>query len=47
MSNMQNTVTAVTGASSGIGAEAALFALDQPPNVTVNDIVVHPTAQSW
>lgn len=28
-------------------AEAVLFALDQPSNVTVNDIVVHPTAQNW
>ncbi|MBN7807821.1 SDR family oxidoreductase [Agrobacterium rosae] len=28
-------------------AQAVLFALDQPPNVTVNDIVVHPTAQNW
>jgi NADP-dependent 3-hydroxy acid dehydrogenase YdfG len=28
-------------------ADAVLFALDQPPDVTVNDIVVHPTAQNW
>ncbi len=28
-------------------AEAVAYALDQPPNVTVNDVVIHPTKQNW
>ncbi|MCP1557895.1 UNVERIFIED_ORG: NADP-dependent 3-hydroxy acid dehydrogenase YdfG [Methylobacterium sp. SuP10 SLI 274] len=28
-------------------ADAVAYALDQPANVTVNDVVVHPTKQAW
>ncbi|MFD5544231.1 SDR family oxidoreductase [Streptomyces sp. NPDC127079] len=28
-------------------ADAVVYALDQPADVTVNDIVVHPTRQDW
>lgn len=28
-------------------AEAVLFALKQPSNVTVSDLVIHPTRQHW
>jgi NADP-dependent 3-hydroxy acid dehydrogenase YdfG len=28
-------------------ADAVLWALTQPPEVTVNDIVIHPTKQAW
>jgi NADP-dependent 3-hydroxy acid dehydrogenase YdfG len=28
-------------------ADAVAYALDQPPNVTVNDVVIHPTKQGW
>lgn len=28
-------------------ADAVAYALDQPANVTVNDVVVHPTKQGW
>jgi len=28
-------------------AHAVLFALDQPENVTVNDLIVSPTKQDW
>jgi NADP-dependent 3-hydroxy acid dehydrogenase YdfG len=27
--------------------EAVVYALDQPPEITINDIVVHPTRQDW
>jgi NADP-dependent 3-hydroxy acid dehydrogenase YdfG len=28
-------------------ADAVAYALDQPANVTVNDVVIHPTKQGW
>jgi NADP-dependent 3-hydroxy acid dehydrogenase YdfG len=28
-------------------ADAVAYALDQPTNVTVNDVVIHPTKQGW
>ncbi|MFF9032806.1 hypothetical protein [Streptomyces iakyrus] len=28
-------------------ADAVVYALDQPTDVTVNDIVIHPTRQNW
>lgn len=28
-------------------ADAVAYALDQPANVTVNDVVIHPTRQGW
>lgn len=28
-------------------ADAVAYALDQPASVTVNDVVIHPTAQAW
>lgn len=28
-------------------AEAVAYALDQPNNLTINDIVIHPTKQDW
>ncbi|MCY1643188.1 SDR family oxidoreductase [Methylorubrum sp. SL192] len=28
-------------------ADAVAYALDQPANVTVNDVVIHPTKQAW
>lgn len=28
-------------------ADAVIYALDQPPEITINDIVVHPTRQDW
>ncbi|GGS17994.1 SDR family oxidoreductase [Streptomyces griseoviridis] len=28
-------------------ADAVLYALDQPADVTVNDLVIHPTRQQW
>jgi NADP-dependent 3-hydroxy acid dehydrogenase YdfG len=28
-------------------ADAVIYALDQPPEISINDIVVHPTRQDW
>lgn len=28
-------------------ANAVVYALDQPNNLTINDIVIHPTKQDW
>jgi NADP-dependent 3-hydroxy acid dehydrogenase YdfG len=28
-------------------ADAVVYALNQPADVTVNDIVIHPTRQDW
>ncbi|KEZ67858.1 hypothetical protein AAY86_17625 [Pseudomonas amygdali pv. tabaci str. ATCC 11528] len=28
-------------------ADAVAYALDQPTNLTINDIVIHPTKQDW
>jgi len=28
-------------------ADAVAYALDQPNNLTINDIVIHPTKQNW
>lgn len=28
-------------------ADAVDYAMDQPANVTVNDVVIHPTKQDW
>jgi NADP-dependent 3-hydroxy acid dehydrogenase YdfG len=38
-------VVLITGASSGI-ADAIAYAITQPPNVDVSEIVIRPTAQS-
>lgn len=35
------------GIPPGAIADAVLYALNQPPEITVNDIVVHPTRQDW
>lgn len=28
-------------------ADAVVFALDQPPGVSVGEVIVHPTKQDW
>jgi NADP-dependent 3-hydroxy acid dehydrogenase YdfG len=46
MSDIQGKVVAITGASSGIGEAAAMaYAIGQPANVDVNEILIRPTAQ--
>ena len=46
MSDIKGKVVAITGASSGIGEAAAMaYAIGQPANVDVNEILIRPTAQ--
>ena len=46
MSDVKGKVVAITGASSGIGEAAAMaYAIGQPANVDVNEILIRPTAQ--
>jgi NADP-dependent 3-hydroxy acid dehydrogenase YdfG len=56
MDNIAGKVVAITGASSGLGAETArhladsfarcvLFAMSQPENVGINEILFRPTWQ--
>jgi NADP-dependent 3-hydroxy acid dehydrogenase YdfG len=50
MSEVQDKVVLITGASSGLGeaavARSIVFAVEQPADTDVNEMIVRPTAQS-